>query len=103
MAWFYTEVGGLTRCEPDGLTDTQLCFKSALLWLWVRFVDDPQVDPVARRLTLRIPSLEGTADLLEDRGVAYHYVAGLSYTDRRLVVHDPAGHRLELRREWPAM
>ncbi len=103
MVWFYTEVGRLDWCEVDDVTDAQLCFKSARLQLRVRLVERPEVDPLVRRLNLRVPSLEEAAELLEDHKAAYHYLSGLSYTDRRLVVHDPAGHRLEIRQEWPEL
>ncbi len=103
MIWFYTEVGGLDQHEPEPAADAQLCFKSARLLLFLRFVEDPHVDPVARRLTLRVPSLEEAAELLDEHKVAYQHVAGVSYTDQFLVVYDPAGHRIELRKEWPAL
>ena len=69
----------------------------------IEFVEKPQVDPVARRLTLILPSLEVAEVLLAERGWSYERLSGISYTDRRLAAFDPAGNRVELKQGWPLL
>ena len=78
----------------------ELRFRSALLELRFRIVEAPRLDPVAVRLTLSVPSLAEAAEALSDRSMRFDWERGLSYTDRRLSVIDPAGHRVALRQEW---
>ena len=100
---FYTEVGGL-ECVADGDGDPPgLCFRSAHLQLHIRLVDNPRVEPLARRMTLAVESLAETSKLLEERSISYLRLPGLWYTDSRLSVCDPAGHRVELKQQWPVL
>ena len=104
LRWFYGEVAGLEELEEATVCagdSTELRFKSARLELRVRLVADPDVDPVALRLTVFVRSLSEVAGLLEERGHVYERSSGIMYTDRRLLMHDPAGHRVALKREWP--
>ena len=100
---FYTEVGGLEYVEDGEADSATLCFRSAQLSLHIRMVDNPQVDSVARRMTLAVDSLAKASKLLEERSVPYLRLPGLWYTDTRLSVCDPAGHRVELKQQWPLL
>jgi hypothetical protein len=100
---FYTEIGGLEYMEEGEADSATLCFRSAQLRLHIRMVDNPRVDSVARRMTLAVDSLEAASRFLEERSVPYLRLPGLWYTDRRLSVCDPAGHRVELKQQWPLL
>lgn len=103
LVWFYTEVGRLDRVAGQAEEPSRLCFRSAQLELRIRIVNGPRVDRVARRLTLAVPSLVEAAELLEERSVPYVRLTGLWFTDCRLSTCDPAGHRVELKQEWPLL
>lgn len=101
LRWFYTAVGLLEEVEntiPDANT---LTFKSARLELRIRLVPDPRTDPARRRLTLAVPTLEDAANLLEERNYQYAWEHALEWSGRRIRLHDPAGHGVELKQEWP--
>ncbi len=103
LVWFYTEVGRLDRVVDEREEPSRLCFGSAGLELRIRIVDTPRIDPLPRRLTLAVPSLAQAAELLEERRVRYVRLSGLWFTDSRLATLDPAGHRVELKQEWPLL
>ena len=103
LAWFYTEVGRLDRVADEREEPSRLCFRSVRLELRIRIVGRPRVDPLACRLTLAVPSLAQAAELLEKRRVRYVRLSGLWFTDCRLGTLDPAGHRVELKQEWPLL
>lgn len=101
LRWFYTTIGALREAPADGKCDSTLRFRSARIELSVRLVGAPQVEPIRRRVTLAVPSLDAAMSALDERGMTYVEEHGLSFTDRRVVVQDPAGHRIELKRDWP--
>lgn len=101
LCWFYTEVGRLEEvpcAEPD---PRLLCFKSARIELRIHLVERPRIDPLARRVTITVESLSDIADCLAERKVPYERLSGLTFTDRRLETHDPAGNRIEFKQGWP--
>jgi hypothetical protein len=100
---FYTEVGGLEYVEDGEADSAKLCFRSAQLTLHIRMVDNPQVDSLARRMTLAVDSLAEASKSLDERSVPYLRLPGLWYTDARLSLCDPAGHRVELKQQWPLL
>lgn len=106
LLWFYREIAMLDLVA-DGMDSGCLRLKSSLIELRIEFVEDPivdpTVDPMVRRMTLRIPSLDVAADLLTENKIEFARIAGISWTDQRLVVHDPAGNRVEFRRKWPLL
>ena len=101
LRWFYTAVGALEEAPapvPDG---ADVAFRSARIELRIKLVRDPRVDPARRRLTLAIPTLEDAANLLEERSYRYTWEHALEWSGRRIRLHDPAGHLVELKQEWP--
>lgn len=101
LRWFYVEVGGLEDSGSKSPNDSLLCFRSGGLELRIRLVADPRVDTTGHPLVLAVPSLELAAEQLEERSVACEMVSGISWADGRLATNDPAGNRVELKREWP--
>ncbi|HNQ24552.1 MAG TPA: hypothetical protein PKK06_15830 [Phycisphaerae bacterium] len=101
LRWFYTEVAALE--EVDGLDPVatgRLAFRSEKLEVRFRFVPRPLVEPNRRRMTVAVPSLAAAAALLAERGLGHARERGLLYTEERLHVLDPAGHRVELKQDW---
>lgn len=100
---FYTEVGELEwlpRRQPD---DGCLRFKSSLIELRIELCECPVIDKNARRLTLVVTCLTTVEEMLTERKQKYDRVSGLAFTDRRMILRDPAGHRVELKQEWPLL
>lgn len=110
LLWFYREIAMLDPVA-DHVDSGCLRLKSSLIELRIELVEDsaidpmvdPTVNPMARRMTLRIPCLDVAADLLSEHKIEFAFISGISWTDRRLVVHDPAGNRVEFRRKWPLL
>lgn len=98
---FYTEIAMLDEVHSSETDPPRLCFKSERIELRVALVDKPWIEPVACRVMITVPSLEDTAELLEECGIPYEPLSGLSFTDRRLELHDPAGNRVALKQAWP--
>jgi hypothetical protein len=97
---FYVEIGHLDSVfsEKDGDLKG---FRSASLELRLCRVDRPAIDPVRRRLTLLVPSVREAVEKLDEIGLTWVPISGFSFTDRRIATFDPAGHRVELKQEWP--
>lgn len=58
---------------------------------------DPEVDDVRRRMTLVVASLDELEKRLDEIEWPFERMRGFGYSDRRIVVNDPAGHRIEIR------
>lgn len=101
LSWFYVEVGNLQAVEPNPPDQAKLCFKSGRLKLHICLTENPQIEPIACRVTLLVPSLPGTEELLDEHGLAYERLSGMMWTDLRVLVNDPAGNCVELKQEWP--
>lgn len=98
--WFYVDLAGLTEVH-ERAPGVRLCFRSHRIELRIQEAADVPVDPIPVRLTIRVPSLVDAARLLEERGLNYARILGLSFTDQSLMAFDPAGYRIEFRRRWP--
>lgn len=98
LLWFYGELAELPRRERE--EPGVLCFRSAQIELRIRLVSRPVVDAVARRVTIAVSSLGMAEELLSDRRIPFEWVHGFAWTDRRLVVLDPTGYRVELKQVW---
>ena len=67
-------------------------------------MDRPKIERIARVATISVRSLAEVGEMLgRGPGCLTIEVGGLSYTDRRIWVHDPAGNRVELKQEWPVV
>ncbi len=101
VRWFYGELCELEEC-PGLLADAPtLRFKSSRIVLHVRLVPIPDTDPMDERFVLAVTSLEQVVELLEERKLPYHEVRGFGCTDRRILVMDPGGNRIVLKRHFP--
>ena len=99
LRWFYGEVCVLDEvasCPESPL----LCFRSGRIELQISLMDRVLSESMKTRLTISVPSLYESAELLEERAIAYEWMRGLQYTDRRILTFDPAGYRVALRRDW---
>lgn len=99
LIWFYRDLVGLVFIE-DMLNPSVLRFQSAQLDLHIELSDRPKIDPSCRRALLSVRSLEATATVLDEEGVAYQPLSGWTWSDRRLALLDPGGNRVELKQEW---
>lgn len=95
---FYGDLIGL---ELIADVDAALRFGSSRLELQIRFVEEPAVDPLAPRLVIGVAALDRLASELTERAIRFRRHRGLAWSDRRLILHDPAGYRIELKQEWP--
>ena len=69
--------------------------------VYFQFRHEPTVDPVRRRLTLVVDSLDGLESRLRGAEWPFERVRGLGVTDRCVLANDPVGHRVELRQmQW---
>lgn len=98
---FYMEIALLDEVPCSDADPPWLCFISERIELRVALLDTPQIEPVACRVTIAVSSLAEAAELLEERRVPFESLSGLSFTDRRLETHDPAGNRVALKQAWP--
>ncbi len=65
--------------------------------IFYEYRHDPTIDPMRRRATVVVPSLDEIAARLEEHEWPFERCRGLGAGDECLVVVDPAGHRLEVR------
>ncbi len=98
---FYTAILGLIpwpkRCQIPGgwgLGNPQT-------GLLLQFRHDPVIDPLRRRFTLMVDGLAMFEQRLRDEQWPYQRVHGFGWTDQYLLLHDPAGHLIEVRQSQP--
>ena len=107
LIWFYGELSGLdliSSWSEGGSEETpQLRFKSAKLELRLKPVEHPRVDAVARRLTLVVPSIAEVEEQLDERGIPFDRITGLSGGEHVVMVLDPTGHRVLFKQESPRL
>ena len=117
VRWFYADLCGLDPVgkssvgeadeggDPDGGAGEgiELRFRSEQLEVRIRIRRRPRIESVACRLTIRVEDLHETREQLEERRIPYEALTGVTYSDRRIAVLDPAGNRIELKHGWPAV
>jgi len=64
--------------------------------LIVSITAEPQARYPRRQVLVQVASLRECAEALNDRGIAFEWMQGWSFYDRRLATQDPAGNRVEL-------
>jgi hypothetical protein len=106
LRWFYIDVAGLDEIDPNrdrnsDDCDSTLRFRTSLQEVKIRLVPNPVVESAGFPIVIAVPSLEEAAEMLEERSVAFETLSGISWPDRRLSTSDPAGNRVELKRDWP--
>ena len=99
LRWFYGEVAQLDEVPSGTAAPARLCFESEQIELRIRLVERPEIEAVACRVTLTVPSLEDTAERLAERSLPCEHQSGIAVTDRRLQALDPAGNRVEFKQE----
>jgi hypothetical protein len=96
---FYQGLLGLA-CRSGGDESSKLAFSGVPVsgpWLVVNLSEQFSEDPfVGGRLTILVNSLCECAEQMEKRRLVYQWSRGLYFHDRRLIVLDPAGYRVEL-------
>jgi len=101
LRWFYGELAGLDEVAAAAEWSRRMVFKSLRIELRIHLRDNPKVEPIDCRLTVRVPSLEEVIEQLEDRKIEFEPISGIRWTDRRISLLDPGGNRVELRKDWP--
>lgn len=99
LRWFYGEVAQLDEVPCATATPSRLCFKSEQIELRIHLVERPEIEAVACRVTVALPSLTDAAELLAERSMLCEHQSGISMTYRRLQTLDPAGNRVEFKQE----
>ena len=97
--WFYTEVGALETVAGPGDGAARLVYRSERIELRVALQAAVVVDSVPRRVTLAVPSLELALERLAERCMPYEWQRGLAFSERHVVVLDPARHRVLLKQD----
>lgn len=96
LRWFYADVLGLRPAVPgDDAAGPAFAAHGLVLRIEVR--PDARPSPVRRRLVVQIDSLVDAEQRLRDMGLGSELLRGMGIGDRRLVVLDPAGNRVELK------
>jgi hypothetical protein len=101
LRFFYGKILGLPEEPSEGTPRERLCFSGREYRLVVEAAEMLPPPEMRRRAVLAVGSLPDIAELLEEHKIGYKRETGLSLSDRRLHVTDPAGNRLELRQTWP--
>ncbi len=94
---FYTR---LLRLEPwpDGAQIPGcLGLGSQQRGLLLQVRHDPIIDPVRIRVRLLVDGLDELRQRLDQQPWPYEFLHGLGWTERRMLLHDPAGNLIEVR------
>ena len=65
--------------------------------LYFQYRHDPKVDPLRRRFTLTVPSLDELQQRLEEHHWPCLRHRGLGFTSRWMLISDPVRHLIEVR------
>lgn len=101
MQRFYGDLLGLPLLDRRDAPDVELTFGANRLQMRLVLRERPAVNANRRRLTLEVASLDEVAKLLRESRIEFHRYRGIWFTESRLLLHDPAGHLIELRQVWP--
>jgi hypothetical protein len=94
MAGFYGRVLGLDGRDPGA---DALAYRVGKLELRVRTREDARRPMPRRRLLLEVYRLSEVRARLRDEGIDYEVTHEVGYGQPRVMVMDPAGHRLGLK------
>jgi hypothetical protein len=67
----------------------------------LEFRHDPAVDRLRRRFTLSVDGLAALEERLAEHEWPYDRVRGFGWSDKCILLHDPAGHLIEVRESRP--
>lgn len=94
---FYCDVFGLARWPDPRQFPGGLGLGSPRKGLWLQWRHADCGHPARRRMTLTVGDLALTARMLAARGWEPRRRRGFSPLEEALLVHDPAGHLVEIR------
>jgi catechol-2,3-dioxygenase len=94
MADFYGRVLGLDASEPG---EDALAYRVGKLEIRVRTSKEARVPMPRRRLLLEVHRLSEVTARLREEGIDYHLTHEVGFGQPRVLVRDPAGHRLGLK------
>jgi hypothetical protein len=94
---FYVELLGLRPWSRPRVVPGAFGVGNPRRGLLLQARHDPEVDEVRRRVTIVTPCLERLARRLREYDWPYERVQSFGYSDQRIYVHDPSGHRVEVR------
>lgn len=92
---FYRDLLCLPSQPPDRVGSLRLGDCKGSLILELRH--DPSVDPVRRRLSVRITSLAWLRAQLDEKNIPYEFRQGALGLADVVLLHDPLGHLIEVR------
>ena len=99
---FYRDAVALELVGASVSDGSWLRFRSGRIELRYTIIPAPRLSPLCCRLVVAVRLLRQAREMLDERHIGYERIHGLSYTDRRLSLLDPAGNRIELKQDWPA-
>lgn len=97
MLDFYADVLGLHRWAQRWQTPGGEGLGDPIPGLYLQYRHDPEIDPVRRRVTLVVNSLTDLEKRLQENERSYRRYRGFGWTDQYILLHDPAGHLIEIR------
>lgn len=97
LRWFYGEVAELEEKPWEAPHGPGICFGSEQIELRIRFSTEALIEAVDCRVILAVASIEDATAMLSERHVECYCVSGLSWSNRRIQVLDPAGNRIGLK------
>jgi hypothetical protein len=100
IRWFYANIGCLD--EAPAAEPGWIVFRSARIELRIELTANPKIESAGFPVVLAIPSLEAATEMLNEESWAFEKLTGTTWADDCLATLDPAGNRVELRREWGA-
>ena len=97
LEWFYCDLLGLQPWTDAPQIPGGIGLGHSRCGLYLQFRHDPKVDPVYRRMMIVVSSLPALIERLSEVKLPFQHFRGFSVTDERLLIHDPAGHLVEVR------
>lgn len=94
---FHADLLGLTAWHKRWQIPGGAGLGSPIAGLYLQFRHDPEVDPVRRRYTLVVDSLDHLEKRLQELEWRYRRYRGFGWTDQHILLRDPAGHLIEIR------
>lgn len=97
----YRDLLGLCEAQPPPELAPALAFEAHGRRLNVRILREAMASPMRRRLLIEVDSLEQAAERLWRSGFSCELMLGMGIGDRRVVLLDPGGNRVELKEVRP--
>jgi hypothetical protein len=98
LRWFYLTIGCLD--EPGAHEASRISFRSSQIELRIDLTENPLIESAGFPVILAVPSLELAIEQLAEKSWSFKRLTGTTLADARVATLDPAGNRVELRREW---